>query len=188
MPIFLLSRENPNTNLREDNTLLTGVVNMPISITHLIDNLENKIADDFEIDIDGESQELFQCPKLKVLVAEDNAINKMVIEGLLKKFDSSPQFCENGIDTIEQYTQSTQNFDVIFMDCEMPEMDGFEATRNIREWEEKNDKKRTPIIALTAHVEPEHRQKVFHVGMDYYLSKPITYEKLKEALISMQLL
>ena len=187
VPIFLLSRDNFYANTRDENTILTGVVNIPINITHLIDNLENKIMDDFDTVTDEENHKIAQNQKLKVLVAEDNAINRMVIEGLLKKLEAIPEFCENGIDTISKYMEPEQNFDVIFMDCEMPEMDGFEATVKIREWEKESNHTRIPIIALTAHVESDHRQKVFNVGMDYYLSKPITYEKLKEALVSMQL-
>ena len=126
--------------------------------------------------------------KLNVLVAEDNLINRMVIEGLLKRFDMYPDFCENGVETVTQLTSSVKTYDVIFMDCEMPEMDGFEATLRIREWEAEKAIKPIPIIALTAHVESSHRQKVFQVGMNYYLSKPITLEKLRESLENINLM
>jgi CheY-like chemotaxis protein len=64
------------------------------------------------------------------------------------------------------------------MDCEMPEMDGFEATRSIREYERSHNMPATPIVALTAHALQEHREAVFASGMNHYLSKPITLDSL----------
>jgi len=71
------------------------------------------------------------------------------------------------------------------MDCEMPEMDGFEATRCIRRIEQENGWSAAPIIALTAHHTLEHREKIFAAGMDQHLSKPLTLEQLGRALQSM---
>ena len=119
---------------------------------------------------------------LQVLVAEDNLVNRMVIEGLLDKFNIKPDFSENGKEAVERYTSLEKKYDLIFMDCEMPEMDGFEATLRIREWEGDRGSPHVPIIALTAHVEPEHRKKVVEVGMNYYVSKPVTLDKLSQAL------
>jgi CheY-like chemotaxis protein len=69
-------------------------------------------------------------------------------------------------------------YDVILMDCEMPEMDGFEATRSIREFEKSRNLPSTSVVALTAHALQEHRDAVFASGMDYYLSKPVTLDNL----------
>ena len=67
----------------------------------------------------------------------------------------------------------------------MPEMDGFQATAEIRQWENNHSLSPTPIVALTAHVESEHQKRVFDCGMNYYLSKPVTMEKLGESLSAM---
>jgi len=187
-PIFLLSAENTLNTDKNDHSIITATIPIPVNVNTLIQTMvstiENK-APSLNTEIIKVEQ---PTEKLKVLVAEDNAINRMVIEGLLKRFDAQAYFCENGIETLSIYGEKDTTFDVVFMDCEMPEMDGFEATRKIRDSETQLGKKRIPIIALTAHVETDHRQRVFDVGMDYYLSKPITYEKLNEALVSMHLL
>jgi len=115
---------------------------------------------------------------LNVLVAEDNAVNRMVIRGLLGKMNIEPTLVENGIEALAEVEQNPDAYDVILMDCEMPEMDGFEATRRIRQFEREHNLDATPIVALTAHVLPEHREAVFTSGMDDYLGKPITLDQL----------
>jgi signal transduction histidine kinase/DNA-binding response OmpR family regulator len=123
----------------------------------------------------------FQLDKfahLRVLVAEDNAVNRMVIKGLLGKLNINPELVDNGLIAFDMVRKAEQAYDVILMDCEMPEMDGFEATRNIREFERQRNMSGTPIVALTAHALQEHRDAVFASGMNYYLSKPVTLVNL----------
>jgi CheY-like chemotaxis protein len=119
---------------------------------------------------------------LKVLVAEDNAVNRMVIKGLLGKLDIQPELVENGVMAFDAVRKAARPYDVILMDCEMPEMDGFEATRSIREFERNRSLPETPIVALTAHALQEHREAVFASGMNHYLSKPVTLDSLTGAL------
>ncbi|BFM13440.1 hypothetical protein R50072_35930 [Simiduia litorea] len=118
---------------------------------------------------------------LKVLVAEDNNVNRMVIKGLLGKFGIEPRMVENGRAALEAVTAPNANFDLVLMDCEMPEMDGFEATRSIRDFERRNMLPDTLIVALTAHAMQEHREAVYQSGMNHYLSKPVTVDALKNA-------
>ncbi|MFL0811358.1 MAG: response regulator [Agarilytica sp.] len=125
--------------------------------------------------------------ELNVLVAEDNPVNRMVIEGLLGKFEIKPDFAENGLEAVNMFFDTEKNYDLILMDCEMPELDGFDATQRIREEERNRAITSTPIIALTAHVEASHRQRVFDCGMNHFLSKPVTLDKLNEALNSVGL-
>jgi signal transduction histidine kinase/CheY-like chemotaxis protein len=125
-------------------------------------------------------KDLHKFSHLSVMVAEDNPVNRMVIKGLLGKLHIVPVFAENGILAVQQ--SSTAHFDVILMDCEMPEMDGFEATRQIRQFEKNQSRDKTTIIALTAHALQEHREAVFAAGMNYYLSKPVTLDALYDAL------
>ena len=115
----------------------------------------------------------------EVLVAEDNAVNRMVIKGLLSKLGINADLVNDGLAACTAVQE--QHYDLILMDCEMPEMDGFEATREIRELEKRKKRTATPIIALTAHALQEHREEVFACGMDAYLGKPITQAKLYEA-------
>lgn len=118
---------------------------------------------------------------LRVLVAEDNPVNRMVIKGLLSKLNLVPTFAENGVEACDAVQDASERFNLILMDCEMPEMDGFEATRAIRDYERREGLSATPIIALTAHALQEHREAVFASGMNYYLSKPITFNNLYSA-------
>ncbi|TQV69618.1 response regulator [Exilibacterium tricleocarpae] len=118
---------------------------------------------------------------LRLLVAEDNAVNRMVIKGLLGKLDIEPTVVENGLDALNSIIEAEKPFDLVLMDCEMPEMDGFEATRRIREYEQSTGLTATPIVALTAHAMQEHREAVFEAGMSYYLCKPVTMDDLQKA-------
>ncbi len=128
-----------------------------------------------------ESQGPLQFASLRVLVAEDNPVNCMVIEGILKTLGITPVIAKNGEIAYNQFVGAS-GFDLIFMDCEMPVMDGFAATQKIRQWERKNTQSEISIIALTAHVESEHRKRVFACGMDYYLSKPVTVKDVDRAI------
>jgi signal transduction histidine kinase/CheY-like chemotaxis protein len=118
---------------------------------------------------------------LRVLVAEDNPVNRMVIKGLLGKLNIVPAFAGNGVEACDAVQGTGERFDLILMDCEMPEMDGFEATRSIRDYERREGLSAIPIIALTAHALQEHREAVFASGMNYYLSKPVTFSNLYSA-------
>ncbi len=116
----------------------------------------------------------------QVLVAEDNPVNQIVIKGMLEKFSIYPDFADNGLEAVKKFT--TNKYDIIFMDCEMPEMDGLEATLRIRQWEDKHKKTATPIVALTAHALKEHRDKAIHVGMDYFMVKPVSLDNVQHLL------
>lgn len=126
-------------------------------------------------------RDLDKFSHLRVLVVEDNPVNRMVIKGLLGKLNIIPSFAENGLEACAAVQGVNERFDLILMDCEMPEMDGFEATRSIRAYERREGLLATPIIALTAHALQEHRDAVFASGMNYYLSKPITFNNLYSA-------
>ena len=119
---------------------------------------------------------------LNVLVAEDNAVNRMVIKGLLGKMNIKPELVENGRLALKAVQQTDEHYDLIFMDCEMPEMDGFDATRNIRELERTREQQKIQIVALTAHAMEDHRKQMLAAGMDHFLSKPVTLQDLISTL------
>ena len=117
---------------------------------------------------------------IKVLLAEDNPVNQKVIVGMLKKLGISCEAVNNGRQAGDALQQG--QFDLILMDCEMPVMDGFEATTRIREWEQQTGRPPIPIIALTAHIMNEHKEHSLQAGMDAYLSKPVDIKVLHETL------
>ncbi|MFK8028227.1 MAG: EAL domain-containing protein [Gammaproteobacteria bacterium] len=113
-----------------------------------------------------------------VLVAEDNTANQQVAIGMLERLGCSVIVASNGIEAINLLERN--RFDVIFMDCNMPELDGYEATRKIRIT--GNSNAGIPIIAMTANVQEGDRQKCLNVGMDDYLSKPLKLERIRSKL------
>lgn len=117
---------------------------------------------------------------LKVLVVEDNKVNIKVITHILKREAIDPDIAERGAIAIKMLKENT--YDLILMDCEMPEMDGYQTTQAIRKWECENQKEPTLIYALSAHALEEHRQRSTAVGMDGHLSKPIQIHLLREVL------
>ncbi len=117
---------------------------------------------------------------LQILVAEDNPINRMVVSTLLQKMGVKVHLAVNGREALSLF--QSHHFDLILMDCEMPEMDGYEATRAIRQHEQASDLPRTLIAALTAHAIPALKQRAFDSGMDEYLTKPINREDIVQLL------
>jgi CheY-like chemotaxis protein len=119
-------------------------------------------------------------PKLQgtVLVAEDNKVNQIVAKSMLEKMGLHVEFAENGKLAVEAARERT--YDLILMDWQMPEMDGIEAAKRIRQLEKELHRPRTPIIALTAHALKGDREQCITAGMDDYLSKPLKKRELIE--------
>jgi CheY-like chemotaxis protein len=118
---------------------------------------------------------------MRILVAEDDLINQKIIGALLQKLGYEVTIASNGKQAVDAFV--TQEFDLIFMDIQMPECDGFEATRLIRE-EEQRKGKHVPIIACTAHAMVGYRERCLASGMDGYVTKPINRQTLKDAIVS----
>jgi len=115
----------------------------------------------------------------RVLAADDNAVNKKLITRLLEKAGYIADAVENGREAVESVTRV--DYDAVLMDCQMPVMDGFEATRMIRAAESGRGR-HVPIIALTASAMESDRERCLAAGMDDYLTKPIKPAELAEVL------
>ncbi|MDP1823335.1 MAG: ATP-binding protein [Archangium sp.] len=120
---------------------------------------------------------------LSVLLVEDNRVNQRLAERLLSRRGCLVTLAEDGLQGVKCWTKG--RFDVVLMDCNMPELDGFEATARIRELEKELGLSRTPIVALTADAMEGDRQRCLAAGMDDYLSKPLLDEKLVAVLVSL---
>ncbi|HEX2926643.1 MAG TPA: ATP-binding protein, partial [Ruminiclostridium sp.] len=115
---------------------------------------------------------------LKILLAEDDNVNKTVITRMLRERGWNVDVAGNGLEALEYHQK--ENYDLILMDIHMPEMDGVEAAKTIRERE--GALKRTPIIALTAHALQGDRERFLGLGMDEYIPKPFTMEELYQVI------
>lgn len=116
----------------------------------------------------------------KALLVEDYPVNQVFAQKLLKKFGFVHlDLAENGVEAIEKYRTNT--YDIIFMDCQMPELDGYQTTQKLRLLEDGTPL-HTPIIAMTANAMMGDREKCLNAGMDDYISKPLRAEHLKNAL------
>jgi two-component system, sensor histidine kinase and response regulator len=121
----------------------------------------------------------------RVLLVEDNPVNQEISQGLLESLGCTVESVDNGRSAVEAVQRT--GYDLVFMDCEMPGMDGLEATRRIRGWEEAthgsdSGSMRLPIIALTAYAMKEDRLTCLASGIDDYLSKPFTREQLSRLI------
>ncbi len=116
---------------------------------------------------------------LKILVAEDQIINRKIVTQLLEKKGWIVKAVENG--RLATEIVQNENFSIILMDVQMPEMDGFDATRTIRQ-NEKISGRHTPIVAMTAHAMKGDREKCIEAGMDFYITKPVNPNELFETV------
>jgi CheY-like chemotaxis protein len=117
---------------------------------------------------------------ISILLVEDNKLNQRLMESSLKRFGFAIEVANNGLEAVEMYQANHAKYDLIIMDIMMPVMDGLEATRQIRIFEQKK-KFRIPIIALTANTFNADRERCLSYGMDEYIAKPLNMEKLTKA-------
>jgi CheY-like chemotaxis protein len=137
------------------------------------DQLEKKGAPPESTDLSSEPG----LSDLKVLLVEDNPINRRVTSLQLERLGVSADVVCSGAEALEILTKN--EFHLILMDCQMPELDGFETTRELRRrWPDR----KVGVIALTAHAMEGDRERCIEAGMDDYLGKPLAVEKLKEVL------
>jgi CheY-like chemotaxis protein len=117
----------------------------------------------------------------KVLVVDDHPINRLLMDAMLTKAGWACVCAESAAQAM-QVLSSGMTFDAIFMDIRMPDVDGYAATKMIRQWQLSGQRLRIPILALTADALDESRARALEEGMDGYLTKPVSMERLSEAL------
>jgi PAS domain S-box-containing protein len=127
----------------------------------------------------GNAQLQAPVRRLRILLAEDNPINQRVGTALFGRLGHSVEVVEDGLQAVARV--HAEEFDVVFMDIEMPEMDGWAASKSIRRWEDGSGR-RIPIVAMTAHALSGYREQCLAAGMDAYVSKPVSLESLARAL------
>ena len=182
LPIILLSSSHQLELADYQETGIVQRVQKPARQAQLFDALVNALqgnspAPNPPVKIDSQKPGYHDK---KVLVVEDNKINQKVIFAKLAQFDIVPELAENGQLALDKLAHAT--YDLIFMDCHMPIMDGYVATRELRLLETRQGLPSQPVVALTANAMEGEREKCLAVGMTDYLTKPIITEQLASLL------
>lgn len=173
--ILMASQSRPNRILRPTRSV---TLTKPLKPSELFSTIL-KLIESKDTMSTGEQAEFNK--EFKILLAEDNRVNQKLTSRMLEKNGHKVVIAHNGIEAVERVQENA--FDLILMDIQMPEMDGYSATQKIRELEKVNGN-HTPIIALTAYAMKGDREKCLAAGMDNYLSKPINFKQLKDTINS----
>lgn len=167
--IVVMSTGDQKKNLKPYKSQIDRILYKPINFTKTLKVLSN------QEDI-SETEKKITFENIHVLVAEDNLINQKLIVNVLNKLGIEVSIANNGQEALEHRMKN--EYDMIFMDIQMPVMGGMEATGKIISYERNNHKTHIPIVALTANALSGDREKYLGAGMDNYLSKPIKLEEL----------
>jgi len=152
-----------------------SVIFRPLTPTKLIRALEAKLTHEEKAE-EAPARVAKTVFAAKALIAEDNAINQRLIQNILQSMGLEAELANNGQEAVEKRKQG--HFDIVFMDIQMPVMDGVEATHAILDYERQNDQTHVPIVALTANALKGDRERFLNEGLDEYVSKPIEMNEL----------
>ena len=135
--------------------------------------------------VDHDSASVKSWPdETRILMVEDNRVNQLVFKGYLKKLGLTAKLANSGLDALSALEEAIDNepYTLIFMDCQMPIMDGYEASLLIRQGKAGDRYRKIPIIAVTANAMKGDREKCIEAGMDDYITKPIKLQHLSNIL------
>lgn len=158
---------------------ISNQLTKPVRQAHLYDALVDMLNGSGSASVARPLRRAKQMMSGRILLAEDNPVNRMVAANILENLGLEVVVAENGEEALQKL--ENESIDLVLMDCQMPKMDGFEATRAIRGHESANGR-RVPIVALTANALEGDREKCLESGMDEYMSKPFTSEEIQEVL------
>jgi two-component system, sensor histidine kinase and response regulator len=182
-PIFLIAGRRPDTSLNPKMSAIAKLIKpvKPLSLFQCIKDLQHRENPSARTTVSTgniQSGEAIENKK-KFLVVDDNPINRKVLQWMIGKLGHHIHTCNGGLESVS--AASMNKFDLIFMDIEMPEINGFQATAMIREKESALGH-HTPIVALTAHARKELREQCQQAGMEWFLTKPVQSKELALAI------
>jgi len=171
----------PDEELME-NCGINACVPKPVRQSRLYDALVNSLHE--RSAIASPSPRVSDAPKavssVRILLAEDNLVNQRLAIRQLLKLGYAAHPVSNGFEVLQELQR--QSYDIILMDCQMPELDGYEVTRRLRTWEKETNRPPTYIIAVTAHALDGDRERCVSAGMNDYITKPVHMVQLEAAL------
>ncbi len=185
--IILVTKLNKRELIKDISADFAQILYEPItfskvekSFNYLVEHKEEKQMSSEKNNLNRmieEKKEIALFSGIHALVVEDNPINQKMIQHTLKNIGITTDCANNGRVGLEMFMKNHQNYDVVFMDIQMPVMNGVEATKNILAYEQSMELNHTPIIAVTANALKGDREKFISEGIDEYVSKPIDLEK-----------
>ena len=176
--VILLASFSNRTRFEELGVNVAKILYKPITPTKVIQGLNATVNSNQTIDLESRDNSTFDKIKFQgnILVAEDNFINQKLIKQVLLKYGVTVELANNGLEAFEK--RKSNNYDLIFMDIQMPIMDGVEATHEIINYEVEEKLDHVPIIALTANALNGDRERFLAQGLDEYIPKPIETNEL----------
>ena len=184
---LIIDEDLPAPDIAALRTLrLQHDLTLPITFATLLNRIPAVERTGEQPDAPSETRQQTSAPLsgMTVLVAEDNATNRLVAGKVLTNWGAMVRFANNGVEAWGEFLANGEEIDLILMDCEMPEMDGYSATEKIRT--SGMPRADLPIIALTAHALPEYRERASAAGMDDYITKPLQQAQLLAAIEALQ--
>jgi hypothetical protein len=179
-PVLLLTSNPDEAAQSALRGALAGVLEKPVLRSELFRNLQQISQPVVAVPVSAEAVPALR--QMRVLAAEDNRTNQLVFRKMVKDYDIDLQFADNGREAVAMWQDLRP--DLVFMDISMPEMDGREATRQIRDREQLHGLPRTPIVALTAHAMEGDAVSILAAGIDHYLTKPLKKTEIAEHIRS----
>jgi len=174
--LFLIARVTSRQELEAYELPSENILFKPLTYTKVLKMLRSIAKHEMEIKKGGTAPKVHTKYSGKVLVVEDNIINQKLVKNILEGLGLEVEIAQNGLEAFE--LRRDRDYDLIFMDIQMPVMNGVEATHEILEYEEDEGEKHVPIVALTANALKGDRERFLAEGMDEYISKPIEMSEL----------
>ncbi len=183
VPTILMAAVAPPSSEQLENTRLVHLLSKPVRPNELYDCLRAVVSpDQFTLARSAEKPATFtKLDGAQLLVVEDNQVNQEVARSILENQGCQVEVASNGVRALELL--ACRRFDAVLMDCQMPELDGYEITRKLRHRELHSGSDRLPVIAMTANAMQGDRERCLAAGMDDYLSKPFRPEELRHCLL-----
>ncbi len=179
--IMLTGLRQNNIQTLARNAGIHRVISKPVTSKQLRNTISQELKRLQGVSRPSLNVESSQLGRIKVLIAEDNQLSQKVVRGMMQKLGINHTIVSNGREAVQAVMR--ENYDIVLMDCDMPFVDGYTATQEIRRWEKQEHRQPLPILALTAHILEEQKQKALNSGMNEHLSKPIELGDLQNALL-----